>query len=668
MKIKLTVYQKGGKSFIGDDKALSVIKHTKKRLFAVCADFSLTDGYLQADKGLVCDLSDIPQGRFVCDYMISNYWSAPFFGTDYSLVPKSTQAMLTECGKGYFGILPVMGRKYRTYLVGTDRGLTSVSYSMADDLNSCKDPLFIYGYGDDPYALIKDLYRYAIIIMGRNVRMREDRKYPEKLEYLGWCSWDAFHIRVSEQGVEEKCREFKEKKVPVRWMMLDDMWADCPRLNDIPEGITFWDMIKEMYQTSMRSFAADKSRFPNGLKGCVDKVASYGFETAVWFPTTGYWHGFDLEGEEVKKSPESFITNKNGYTIIRPVKDHFKKIYAGFAEHIKDCGGSFIKVDRQSCLSMYSGLDVSLGECAEALQSTVEEVACKYFNGNIIHCMGMSSENMWNREVTAVIRCSDDFMPDDEAWFKKHINHCAYNTLFWGNLYYTDWDMFWTNDKQALKNTVLHALSGGPVYISDKIGETNPSILKGLCREDGKLIRAEDCLVPVLECLFSDASKEGTAIALFNRKNGAVALTAFHICEAGRAVQKIALSQFGFESNEVCVYDWFNKTAKIYNTDEVLKIELKSPDEIGLYILCEVKNGFAVVGDSKKFLPTYCIESIGSNEIVFQGDECTIVSNKILQIEGAEKVKKEGICYVCIGNNKSKITVTEIKALDGMRK
>lgn len=43
---------------------------------------------------------------------------------------------------------------------------------------------------------------------------------------MGWCSWDAMQIRVSEEGVLEKCREFQEKNIPVQWALLDDMWAE----------------------------------------------------------------------------------------------------------------------------------------------------------------------------------------------------------------------------------------------------------------------------------------------------------------------------------------------------------------------------------------------------------------------------------------------------------
>ena len=77
--------------------------------------------------------------------------------------------------------------------------------------------------------------------------------------------------------------------------------------------------------------------------------------------------------------------------------------------------------------------------------------------------MGMASENMWNRQSTNISRCTDDFKPEDRAWFKKHILQCAYNSFVQGQFHICDWDMWWTDDGQAVKNSVLRAISGGPI-------------------------------------------------------------------------------------------------------------------------------------------------------------------------------------------------------------
>lgn len=49
---------------------------------------------------------------------------------------------------------------------------------------------------------------------------------------------------------------------------------------------------------------------------------------------------------------------------------------------------------------------------------------------------------MWNRSTSPVSRCSDDFLPEDKAWFTKHILQCSYNCLIQGQFYYCDWNMW----------------------------------------------------------------------------------------------------------------------------------------------------------------------------------------------------------------------------------
>ncbi|MBO4262862.1 MAG: hypothetical protein J5903_03660, partial [Clostridia bacterium] len=195
-----------------------------------------------------------------------------------------------------------------------------------------------------------------------------------------------------------------------------------------------------------------------------------------------------------------------------------------------------------------------------------------------------------------------------------------------------------------LKNAVLHALSGGPVYISDKTGRTVPELLYRLCDKNGKLIRAEGMLVPVKECLFSDAEKEKMPITLYNIKNGSVAVTAFNICSGESVSLKIDLSQFGFNEEELFVYDVFEKTARKYRSDGTFRIKLENAEQIGLYILSEIKNGFAVIGDTEKFLCPYNVRGTDGNTVFISEGVCVFDSENELHIKGAEKVVKKAVC------------------------
>ncbi|MFQ9800140.1 MAG: Sip1-related alpha-galactosidase [Clostridia bacterium] len=131
-----------------------------------------------------------------------------------------------------------------------------------------------------------------------------------------------------------------------------------------------------------------------------------------------------------------------------------------------------IKIDNQSMVNrFYKGL-APVGEIARSYHDGMEASVGEHFDNAMINCMGMASEDMWNRAISPISRCSDDFMPENSEWFHKHILQCSYNSFVQGQFYYCDWDMWWSDDGQAEKNSILRGISGGPIYVSDPIGRS----------------------------------------------------------------------------------------------------------------------------------------------------------------------------------------------------
>ena len=92
--------------------------------------------------------------------------------------------------------------------------------------SKCSECVLILGFNADPYVLPNITAEYGIKVMKKPIKIRKDRRYPEVFEYLGWCSWDAFHMDVTHEDLLKKADEFKQKDIPVRWMIIDDMWAE----------------------------------------------------------------------------------------------------------------------------------------------------------------------------------------------------------------------------------------------------------------------------------------------------------------------------------------------------------------------------------------------------------------------------------------------------------
>ena len=193
----------------------------------------------------------------------SPYWCRPVFGRDLHDLPAKVQALLLRKGERYRYILPICADTWKTVIRGGQDGMEfRISADCAGVTDCVRQLAWVEAEGTDPLKLAHDCAEAAAALLGNGLKLRGERNYPEVLEYLGWCSWDAFQIRVSEAGLLEKAAEFRDKQVPVRFAIIDDMWADVPHLKKIPPEIGFSDMVREMHKSPIRSFEGDPVRFP----------------------------------------------------------------------------------------------------------------------------------------------------------------------------------------------------------------------------------------------------------------------------------------------------------------------------------------------------------------------------------------------------------------------
>ncbi|MGN0998512.1 MAG: Sip1-related alpha-galactosidase, partial [Faecousia sp.] len=370
---------------------------------------------------------------WMADYRHSEYWCCPAFGTDFSQVPEETQGLIYEKTDGSYGvILPVVSQQYKCVLTGSgpDAVLAKL-FSWCENMTACKALAVLWAEGDNPYGLLEKCVSVGLKLLGTGCRTRRQRRYPELFEYLGWCSWDAFEIRVDEKSLLAKCREFKDKGIPVKWAILDDMWAEVRDFYG-REYKTRPEMFQLMHSSRLYSFRADPIRFPNGLKACIQKINDFGIQVGMWHPTTGYWMGADPEGEAYGLLKDCLIRTGPGIYIHSPDQDKAYRFYCTLHDYLRKCGAEFLKIDNQSMIRrFYKGIG-SVGQLARQIHDAMEASVGQHFDNQMINCMGMASEDMWNRSVSPISRCSDDFLPENKAWFTKHILQCAYNCLIQG--------------------------------------------------------------------------------------------------------------------------------------------------------------------------------------------------------------------------------------------
>ena len=598
---------------------------------------ALAQGRLPADNAagiVIPSLGELTS--WFANYQSCDHWCKPMFGDDLSKIPNRTQALLWQkpCG-GYGFILPLVDKVYKTAIRGVEGGMELYLYANVSDRSEIDTIACICGEGSDPYRLMNDCARLAMKLLNNGGKVRAERRYNEIFEYLGWCSWDAMEIRVSTAGLLEKCEEIKEKGIPVRWAILDDMWAECDQLRDIPDSLTrATGMFGVMHSSKLRNFEADPKRFPTGLADCIARMKEYGLKVGVWHPINGYWAGIDPDSPLADKYKDLLIRTPNGRLMPRMEQDKIFLFYNAFHTFLAECGTDFVKIDNQG--GVYNGYKnvYPLGEAARAMQTAISASVGAHFDGDIINCMGMASENMFNRPAGAISRCSGDFQPENRAWFIRHILACAYNSLIQGMFFWSDWDMWWTDDEQAMKNSVLRAISGGPIYVSDKIGRSRAEVLKPLCYSDGRILRCENPAVPTQDCLVMNPETSKKIFKVKNTYKTGGVIAAYNLdSEESPVTGTVSAADIGADFDEYVIYEHFSGEVNVLKRGEALDVTLRDHDDFRLYTIVPVTDGIAVLGLIDKFnSPMAVNHEFGGVYSLYEGGTFAFVS-----VDGKER-------------------------------
>ncbi len=555
-------------------------------------------------KGIGIEFGIPHEGTYIDAFIRGLFWQQPFIGRKTSELKERTQTLVFDRGNIYELFMTVCDKDFKTELFpfGKRASLIAHSNTVQDRID---EYVFIGGIGNDVYALPELVADFGLKQMKKHGKLRKAKSYPEVFEYLGWCSWDAFHMDVTEQNLLDKAQEFKDKDIPVRWMILDDMWGDVP-CNDL----------KTMHSRELNSWEAAPGRFPNGLKGAVKKLKDrYGLSVGIWHPTSGYWSGINPEGPLAKTYGKLLE-----YTIPAPWNDtmwpngpHYmhsfekqkaEKYYDAQHAFYKDCGIDFAKVDNQGLTERLCYRKGSIGRCTENLHSAIEKTAKKYYGGALINCMGMPVENFWNRTYSNINRFSGDFQPENRTWFIHHLLQCSYNSFLQGTVYTGDWDMWWSDDAQAKKNAVLRSMSGGPIYMSDELGRSIKEVIMPTVFSDGRIIRLENPALPCRECLFEDCETNGNVFKVFNTIRDCGVLAVFNLNKEEKPVRGEISSRDvnGLRRTRYCLYDWFRQEARVLEKGEKLELTLENYDDFRLFLLVPIKEGRAALGLMEKYM------------------------------------------------------------------
>lgn len=523
----------------------------------------------------------------LCLYQHKEWWMRPTWVRSLADVPPRTQMLLYRCDDGrWVVLLAVSGDDVRAdFAAATSGPIPDVASNVVtvaaanvvpagtvpvvpDAVNAAnavnadagalrlvissnktgcitmRDVACYAAIGENPYHAVRVCAAAAARRLG--VRTRRERPFPESLTGLGWCTWDSLGREVSESAIIAKMEEFRAKDVPISWVLIDDGWSDTDRERE-----------------TLRGFGADRERFPHGLAHTIDLLKHrYGVRSVgVWQAFQGYWAGLDPAWDAIAHPstpdgamPDRGVTSDsmatpdrdaadaaaadaplraaatrtaNGCLIPAADQDAATRFWDAWDARLAAAGVDFVKVDSQSSTAVMTHGTESYGEATWGRHRALDAVTGRRFRGALINCMGMAPENYWHRPTSPITRASDDYLPHHPESLAEHLIQNAYGALLMGELYHCDWDMFWTEHPHARVHAVLRAMSGGPVYCSDALGNTDAAVLRALTDPaTGALRRPDEPARPIRASLLHDPETSDQALGV-EARFGATRVVAF---------------------------------------------------------------------------------------------------------------------------------------------
>ncbi len=607
-------------SFVHDDVRGCVSLTGDNNLFAVSLKMHNTheSSYIHSRfEEIKFSITVDKEESFLALYNYNGWWTKPLFAKEYKDIPKNTQLLSWQKNGMCYVLLTLCDDNFKSIIMPAEEAVEVELMSNTCGYSNLQTKAFVVCSDTDPYTAYERAMHYALEILDTTNRPTATRRYPDMFNYLGFCTWNAFYSDVNKDGVIEKADEFLQKKLPVKWMLIDHGWS-------------------RQENEMLCGFDEDKEKFPGGLKLLKRELQKRGVDRlGVWQGFGGHWGTIKRDSDVYNQMHENLLTTNSGHIIPYPTKEKCFAFWNTWHRYLRQQGVDFIKVDIQSSLSVFTKGQFSIGKAARESHLGLEASAGVNFDGALINCMGMAMEQVLNRPVSAVCRNSNDFFPKKENSFKAHVYENAYNSLYHSHVSIGDFDMWWTKHPDAQNNAYLRAVSGGPLYISDQLGETDAEKIWPLILNDGYVLRCEKQGIITKDQVYRDPSKEKRAVKLWNIKGETGYVGVFNCCEHGvTATAEFKASDVAkiAETDRYLVYLQTQGDFIILNKDDTLELSIASNCS-ELASITPIIQGFAFIGNINKYISSAVIENAikGDNSMLYvlkEGGDVAFYSEK----------------------------------------
>jgi raffinose synthase len=567
---------------------------------------------------LVLSVGRIPElRRFTACHRYEPFWMKPRAGTLLSEVPSESQFLLVELeGGGWLAWVPLLDEPFRFSLRGHPDGRLELLAETGDPHLAGYGGLALFvASGPDPFELMERGARAVSRRLGSRCRLRKEKPLPDFINSFGWCTWDAFYQEVSAEKLRAGLLAFQAAGVPPRFMILDDGWQTE---HFLPTG-----------ERRLTSFAANE-KFGGDLRACIAEAKQdFGIATfLVWHAMIGYWGGVDPEAlpgysvvEQPRRFGEGILTHTprcdeewwGGLVGLVPASE-IGRFYDDYHRQLAEQGVDGVKVDNQAVLEALGarqGGRVRLSRCyREALESSVE----RHFSGRLLNCMANAQETFYGSPGSTLTRTSIDFFPRRPESHSAHLYANAHVGLWFGQFMQPDWDMFQSGHEWGAFHAAARALSGGPVYVSDRPGEHDVALLRKLVCSDGSVLRGDGPGLPTLDSLCVDPTRESLPLKIWNRSGRAGMLGVFHALYAAGQAQPVsgtlcASDVPGLRGESFACYEHNTRRLSELARTERRTISL-SERQFELFSLVPIERGFAALGLADKFNGPAAVRSL----------------------------------------------------------
>lgn len=526
--------------------------------------------------------TDISVGSFVCNCRGNPFFTRTITGNSISQIPCETQFLISEDEGSYTAYIALVDDTTRSSLRGGD-GLYICSETGDEAVRvDCGLGMYVIS-GENVYDIMK---KAAIDIKNKlgTFRLKNEKSKPEFMKYFGWCTWNALGINVKNSQLTESIESFGE--YTPKFVLLDDGWQSVDKTEP---GQGDWKL----------SSLVPKEGFD--LSACVQNCKERGVEKFfVWHATMGYWAGVYPHSPEMKKYNPQFVMAKYSENLHKNndkaasgsetsfglvANDKIFEFYNDYHKFISSCGVDGVKIDTQNYIEAVArgrgGRSVLSGLIREGMEASVQ----LNFGGELINCMCGQNDTLFRLKASNMVRTSDDFFPEIPASHGIHIYNNAFTSLLSREIAWCDWDMFMTNHEYGAYHAAARAVSGGPVYVTDKIGEHDFEVISSLRLSDGTVPLCEDIAVPAPDCLMLNPFEEKKAFKIVNTNKFGRVEAAFNMNVKAESV-KCRIDEPAYSFNRKCIVEG--------------EFEL-APVGFDIFTYADIIGGYGVYGIAEKY-------------------------------------------------------------------